>query len=346
MDQVNLEHRFHESFPGKFFLDYSVRKVNDYLSAKNFLTAGEHVTQLEKPGDGNMNLVIRVRTGKRSFIMKQARPWVEKYPHIPAPVERNHVEAEFYMAISTDKTLRLYSPEIIGYDPENFIAIYNDLGPSADFSYLYESGNRLINGEKNDLLTYLSALHQLNCRDFPYNGAMRKLNHDYIFMIPFMEENGLDLDTIQTGLKKASRPYTINHRLKKKLAQLGKVYLEEGPVLIHGDYFPGSWLRSASGIRIIDPEFGFKGFAEFDVGVMIAHLVLARQTPELVNEVLDEYDRPVGFDEGLLAGYTGTEILRRLIGVAQLPLKMDLKEKDRLMQLAEQWIMSSKLEGL
>ena len=43
---------------------------------------------------------LRVQTAERSFILKQSRPWVEKYPAIPAPEERVLVEAAFYEPLS------------------------------------------------------------------------------------------------------------------------------------------------------------------------------------------------------------------------------------------------------
>jgi 5-methylthioribose kinase len=340
----HLRSRFHSIYPEKFFLDYSIGNVNDYLSGRKWLLEKESITTLEKPGEGNMNRVIRVRTNQRSFILKQARPWAEKYPHIPAPVERNHVEAEFFMAVSTDKILRSCSPEVLGYDPDNFIIMFNDLGESVDFTYLYVPGKQLIPDEKERLIGYLSALHHFDCPVFPYNGSMRELNHEYIFMIPFMEDNDLDLDAVQEGLKETSISYTRNRHLKKELKRLGNYYLREGPVLIHGDYFPGSWLKSAAGIKIIDPEFGFKGYGEFDMGVMIAHMAMAQQDQEMVQELLDLYEPPADFDPSLLAGFAGTEILRRLIGVAQLPLSLSLAEKIELMKTAEHWILTSKLE--
>ncbi len=334
-----LKNRFHSFYPGKFFLEYSVEKVNAYLSRRNWLLDAEYVIELEKPGEGNMNLVMRVRTNLRSFILKQARPWVEKYPHIQAPVERNHVESEYFSIISKEPILHSYSPEMLGYDPQNFIVLYRDLGKSADFTYLYEPGKQLLPHEKKDLLNYLSILHHLECPSFPLNASMRKLNHEYIFKIPFMENNGLDLDEIQPGLSLASIPYKKNKPLKKALEDLGNYYLKEGPVLIHGDYFPGSWLKSGSGIKIIDPEFGFKGFAEFDMGVMLAHMMMAEQGNEMLKSILDEYVPPAEYDPRLLSGFAGTEILRRILGVAQLPLSLSLEEKINLMQIAENWIL-------
>ena len=48
----------------------------------------ESITSVVMAGDGNMNLVLRVTTDRQSVIVKQARPWVEKYRDIPAPAER------------------------------------------------------------------------------------------------------------------------------------------------------------------------------------------------------------------------------------------------------------------
>ena len=33
-----------------------------------------------RAGDGNMNCTVRVTTGTGTLIVKQSRPWVEKYP--------------------------------------------------------------------------------------------------------------------------------------------------------------------------------------------------------------------------------------------------------------------------
>jgi len=340
----DLKNRFQHFFPEKYFLDFSIREINEYLTGQNWLLDAEYVQELEKPGEGNMNLVIRVKTNLRSFILKQARPWVEKYPQIAAPVERNQVEAEYFTRISKDPVLHSYTPELMGYDRQNFILVYKDLGNSADFTYVYNKGNHLKTEEIKELIGYLNSLHHLDCPTFPFNRSMRELNHEYIFEFPFIEKNGLDLNKIQSGLMETSLLYKKNKTLKRAIAELGKYYLNEGPVLIHGDYFPGSWLKSASGIKIIDPEFGFKGFAEFDLGVMIAHMMMAKQNKVLIDEIISGYCPPEGFDPRLLAGFSGIEILRRILGVAQLPLSLSLNEKKALMQIGSGWILSGKID--
>jgi 5-methylthioribose kinase len=121
---------------------------------------------------------------------------------------------------------------------------------------------------------------------------------------------------------------------------LGEKYLKKGTKLLHGDFYPGSWLKTASGLKVIDPEFSFLGDAEFDLGVMIAHLKMAKFDSIQIDEIVKEYTNRSTLDLNLLAQYTGVEILRRLIGLAQLPLKLELHEKLQLVEEAAKKIKS------
>ncbi len=93
------------------------------------------------------------------------------------------------------------------------------------------------------------------------------------------------------------------------------------PALLHGDYYPGSWLaHPRKGVMIIDPEFAFVGPPEFDVGVLLAHLLMAGyEQPEIVMQ-LGNYCSPPRFSQLLAWAFAGMEVIRRLLGVAQLPL--------------------------
>ena len=78
---------------------------------------------------------------------------------------------------------------------------------------------------------------------------------------------------------------------------------------------------------MIDPEFGFFGRSEFDLGVMLAHLTLARRPDDLHRQVVATYQASSDFDRALVRAFTGGELLRRLLGLAQLPLAVDLDQK-------------------
>ena len=87
---------FQTLHPGVYFLDASdLSALNDYLAQGQRLHPGETLLGAEKAGEGNMNCTVRVLTSAGSFILKQSRPWLEKYPHIAAPFDRTLVEARF-----------------------------------------------------------------------------------------------------------------------------------------------------------------------------------------------------------------------------------------------------------
>ena len=342
---MDKQRRFREMFPHTFFLNAEEpAALEKYLQKVSWIGPKESVLAMEKPGDGNMNCVYRITTPDRSVILKQARPWVEKYPQIEAPIGRIGVEATYYQTIQHLPELQTYSPGLLGYDADNYMLMMEDLGAGADYTLIYQKGKSLVSGEVESLVDYLNVLYQANERldlsEFPKNKGMRTLNHEHIFRFPYMEENGFDLDTIQLGLQEASLPYKTNAILKEKINSLGEVYLSKGNTLLHGDYYPGSWLKTQQGLKVIDPEFGFVGPAEFDLGVFLAHVWMAQLGNDTSKIIQEKYEAWESLDHKRLAGFVGTEILRRFIGLAQLPLDLELKEKQVLMEKAASAILA------
>lgn len=316
--------------------------LQDYLRRRGWLDAHERIVSLEKPGEGNMNYTLRVTTASRTLIVKQARGYVEKYPTIAAPVERAVIEGRFYQTVQSVPALASYMPQLLDLDEDNHILVLEDLGQASDYTFLYQPGRLISEADALALTAYLSALHRQFRTDQPdpvfANRAMRTLNHEHIFNYPFLADNGFDLDTVQPGLQALAMPYKRNAGLKTVVRQLGERYLANGQTLLHGDYYPGSWLQTASGVQVIDPEFCFYGPAEFDLGVLVAHLLMADQPATVLNAVLTHYEEPTGFDETLRQQFTGVEIMRRLIGLAQLPLHLSIDQKRALLADAQAWL--------
>ncbi len=325
-------------------LDISRSKMLQYLQDKNWMEPYEEVLRLEKPGEGNMNVVVRVVGDTKNLILKQSRNFVNKYPQIPAPIERIGVEREFYKLTLPVSELRKHMPKVIGYDANEHILVLEDLGKGADYTFLYKKETTMAADELEAAVAFLKALHtssfdRATVAGFPDNLALRKLNHEHLFVYPYMENNGFDLDTIQPGLQELAMTYKTDTQLKRGIAQLGNTYLASGPSLLHGDYYPGSWLRVASGFRVIDPEFCFFGPAEYDLGVMLAHLLMAQQPAKDIEQVLVQYGGSA--NRQLTEQIEGMEIVRRLIGLAQLPLDLSLEEKGELLVSASRKIRSN-----
>ena len=257
----------------------ALSEVQELLTRLGWI-GDEHLSCLDIAGEGNMNVVLRAKTEKRSFILKQSRPYVQKYPDIPAPVDRIDVEARYYAALK-ESNISNHLPDILQYSPKHHLLMMNDLGNVQDLTSIYQSKG-LDKASINTLVEIARETHLSQVADFPSNLELRELNHQHIFHLPFIEDNGFSLDSIQPGLADIAKPYQNNHDLTTQIKELGQKYLSEGSHLIHGDYYPGSWLKTLEGVKIIDPEFGFFGPAEFDISVMLAHFKMAQQSCEML----------------------------------------------------------------
>lgn len=313
-----------------------------YLKEQGFISPDEEVINAVKPGEGNMNFVARIYTQQRSIIIKQANPYVQKYPQIPAPIERVFVEAEFYRTIQVYNELASSMPSFMGIDETNHVIALQDLGASTDCTFLYQKGKNLGVTDLNQLVRFLNELHAIpfdQIANYSKNLALRKLNHEHLFIYPFMEDNGFDLDQVQPGLQQIADTYKSDDVFKKKVRELGEIYLSQGNTLVHGDYYPGSWLKTEDGLKIIDPEFSFVGRREMELGIFIAHLKMSEATSEQFDRVISNYQSGKDFDWKMCYQFAGIEIMRRIIGLAQLPLDLTLAEKDTMLKEAHAYII-------
>jgi 5-methylthioribose kinase len=321
-----LVEAFRSRHPHLFFLDPGDRgALEAYLKERGLLRGGSRVLSATKAGEGNMNCTLRAVTTEGSMIIKQSRPWVEKYPQFAAPWDRTIHEAAFYRAISPFHELSRMMPRLLDADPEGRVLVLEDLGDNSDYTGLY-AGEKLEAPEIIRMAAYLSRLHTLIRRGADTgdlaNRDMRQLNHAHLFEVPLRPSNGLDLDSITPGLAEAARSLQADEAYVREVTRLGEaVYLADGDSLLHGDFFPGSLLRTATGPYVIDPEFGFFGRPEMDMGVFLAHLVLSNQPAHLQRLWRAAYEAPEGFDDALMWQLAGVEIMRRLIGYAQLPIQ-------------------------
>lgn len=349
---MSLKDRFLSAAPNAYFVDAAqVGEMTANLRKRGWIAASRSVASVAGAGEGNMNLVLRVQLDDGStFILKQARPWAEKFPSVAAPATRADVEAEYYRRTGAEPLIAARSPRLLQSDPDSHILMLEDLGHGADLSHLYRPGAVLEAAILTALVEYLAVLHRSfqkpACGFVIQNRAMRELNAEHIFRFPFATDTGFNPDAVTPGLTVAAASCRSDEALMARIRALHQRYLADGDTLLHGDYFPGSILQTPMGIKVIDAEFCFFGDAEFDVGVLIAHLMLAAQSEDTIESILTHYARAVSgsaaasFSVARCRHYAGIEILRRLLGLAQLPLALDLAAKLALITRARNWLLS------
>ncbi len=339
----------HPDFP--WLAADDVPAVEAFLRERNWIDPEERAIACGKAGEGNMNLTLRVQTDRRSVILKQARPWVEKYDHIPAPWDRVLYEQGFYQRVKSIPRVAGAMPSLIASDAHARVILLEDLGAANDFTRLYD-GESLKPGDRDALAEFLAALHTATRDDADpefVNREMRLLNHEHMFVVPLAEDNGLELDAFEPGLSAAAEALRSDSAYLECVQETGERYLTDGPCLLHGDYFPGSWLQTPQGVRVIDPEFCFYGDPEFDLGVCLAHLRLAHQPFAEARCFLDRYQALAQGTEVQMrwvARFAGVEVMRRLLGVAQLPIEPSTGARCALLAHSRDALRSSTIEAL
>ena len=329
----------------------NVEQLEGFLASRSWLREGERLLACGKAGEGNMNLVLRLRTDQRTMILKQARPWVEKYAHIEAPWDRSLFEQRFYERVASLPEVAAAMPRLMATDADARVIVMEDLGEAGDFTDLY-SGARIKEEEIRALAQYLRVLHE-GTRSKPdpelANRKMRALNYEHQFVVPLETDSLVDLEIHELWLKEEAGQLRDDGAFCAAVQIAGERYLKEGPCLVHGDYFPGSWLRTDSGPKVIDPEFCFYGDAEYDVGVCLAHLRMSEQDFDFAKAFLAAYVGSVHesrLDMDWVARYAAVEVMRRIIGVAQLPIPPTEGLRARLLKHSRKALMGRSVEEL
>lgn len=328
----------------------AVDLIKRMLQDMQLCTAEDTITSVTKAGEGNMNVVLRVSLADRaqtdrSLIVKQSRPWVAKYPSIQAPEERIVAELDFYRRVQGTADVASALPKLLSSDVERRTIVMEDLGSASDFMSLYASSEDPVETSAvfDQAINWLARLHRV-----PINSSagsevgcdkLRELNHAHLFVIPFQPE-AVDLDSVCVGLQSESNFIREDDKLRAAMITLGQQYLSQGQFLLHGDYYPGSWLKTDAGFRVIDPEFCFAGPVEFDLGVLAAHWIFCGAAAD--RSTIDRVCKAYGdqsTDDRLVGQFAGGELIRRLIGVAQLPLVANLSQRLQWLNAARSLVL-------
>jgi 5-methylthioribose kinase len=298
----------------------------DYLRARGIVAPGARVA-VEKAGDGNINWVRRVRVEGpgRSFIVKQARPALERFPQYQVSTGRLVFE-ERYLARARPFDADGVLPEVYAFDAPNRVLVLEDLGDAERMDRAGARGADL-SGPAARLAGFLGRVHAATRGDESLanafaNDAMRRLHGDHVFALPLRPN---DFPLAPAVAARAAALQADRELVAIADAAYAR-YLEPRGALVHGDVQAANVLLPPSGPKLLDAEIAHVGDPAFDLGTLLAHLVL----PGLVADrpgagaaaagtALDAYRAAGGVGSPAAAfRYAGLELLRRTIGAARV----------------------------
>jgi 5-methylthioribose kinase len=319
-----------------------------YARELGLAAAGEPVT-IGAGGDGNINWVRRVHVGgerPRSFVLKQARPALERFPQYAAPTERLLFEARWFELAGAHDADRI-CPRVLALDAANRVLALEDLSAAERLDVALARGADVA-PQLETLARFLARVHAATAGDDTLparfeNGAMRQLHGDHIFALPY-QANDFGLSP---ALEDAAREARADRALLRAAADAHADYLRPHGELVHADVQAGNVLLTAGGgVKLLDAEIAHVGDAAFDLGTLLAHLALpalARgdDASALVARARAAYRAESACSAATLARaqrYAGLELIRRTIGAARAPAVASDEAGLRVLAAGRGWV--------
>ncbi|WP_250437082.1 S-methyl-5-thioribose kinase [Caballeronia sp. ATUFL_F2_KS9A] len=264
-------------------------------------------------GDGNLNYVYFVtnaKTPQRSVVVKQAPPFLRLVGKT-WPLSCQRMEHEVAALRRFGALCPQHVPKVYHADSKRFLMVMQHLASHRILRQGLMDGTtypRLANHLSSYLahtLFYGSDLFlapdiKKQAASAAVNAELCKITEDLVFTYPFEDHPS---NMYSPALPKAAIERLRTHEpLRIAAADMKWAFMNHAETLLHGDLHTGSIMVNEDETFVIDPEFAFYGPMGFDVGALIANLLLAYFSRDWHGRI-DGRD-PVAYQEWLLEQMT------------------------------------------
>ena len=240
--------------------------------------------RIDEIGDGNVNLIFRVSGPSGQVLVKQAVPYLRCVGESwPLSLRRNFFE---FTALSEHaRVAPELLPKVFAFDESSAAMVMEFLGDHVILRKGVMQGIRYprfadhITDYMAKTLFFTSDLFlsagekKERQRVFCDNIDLCKITEDLIFTDPYRvaEQNRWT----QPWLDATAAAFREDLDLHAAISRLKLKFLNAPEALIHGDLHTGSIMVTEDSTVVIDPEFAFYGPMGFDIGAVIANLLMA-----------------------------------------------------------------------
>lgn len=231
--------------------------VIPYLKEKGYITPEEPAAVTFLPS--NVNFVYRVDTPTKSFVVKQGRESLARFPDVPCSIRRTETE---YRAISVWRTYGNPAavPHALSYDKENNIIIF-----AAAPEHAHILTEDLLKGVVDPLLAQqIAALFARVHKNTLYKKKLAKsFQHSDLFDVKIALFHNAMADAAQ------------RREVKNAIDDLLKSLKKNSIALIHADTNSKNILVWNDQFLLIDYECSHYGDPAIDMGNFLAHYLLS-----------------------------------------------------------------------
>jgi 5-methylthioribose kinase len=262
---------------------FNEEEAKEYALSIPGLFPNNAVLTSKEIGDGNLNLVFHIidEFSGKSIIFKQALPYARVVGESwPLTLDRARIE---YEALSRQRELcPSLVPQVYHYDAVLALTIMEDLSDHVIMRKGLTEGIQYPLFAR-DVATFLAHTLYYNS-DFhlapdvkksevtKYNNPeLCKITEDLVFTDPFYDS---ETNSFNPLIQQDVESIWGDSELKKEIAKLKYSFLTSAQTLLHGDLHTGSIFVTQESTKVIDPEFAYFGPMGFDIGAVIANLLL------------------------------------------------------------------------
>jgi 5-methylthioribose kinase len=236
-------------------LELTAANAVDYLRAQGWVSPGP--IRVEPMGWGVSNVVLRVETPERTFVLKQSRPQLRTRDAWFSDLGRVYREQEV-MEVLHPLLPEPTVPKVLFSDRANYVFAMGHAPAGAQVwkETLLEGRVDLAVGERAGFV--LGRMHEATGRD---TSLVQRFHDPTVFV-------QLRVDPFYRRVQE--------RRPEVAAAVVGVVerMLSVREALCHGDYSPKNMLTHAEGFTLVDYETAYFGDPSMDLGFFLSHLVL------------------------------------------------------------------------
>ncbi|SHK03052.1 S-methyl-5-thioribose kinase [Paramaledivibacter caminithermalis] len=268
----------------KNYYELNEKTVIEYVNNKLDFFAEDAIYECKEIGDGNLNLVFRIRDTKndKSIIVKQALPYVRAAGEDwPLDINRGEIETRI-LKLEHDLTGGLV-PEVYLFDGDMFCMVMEDLYDYKimryglmDFEQYPKFAEQISDFlVKTLLLTSDVVMEHKKKKDGVksfINPELCEITEDLVYTEPF--HIGAR-NNVEESIKEYHETQIVNDKeLALEVAKLKFDFMNNAQALLHGDLHTGSIFVNQNHTKVIDPEFAFYGPMAYDIGALLANLIM------------------------------------------------------------------------
>ena len=253
-------------------LEISIDNSLEYLRRQGWI--GQEPAHVEPLGWGVSNLVLRVVTPEKTFVLKQSRPQLRTRDPWFSDLERVYREQEV-MQVLRPLLPELTVPEVLFTDRDNYVFAMSHA----------PAGSRVW---KETLLSGMVDQAVAERAGFVLGLMHETTGRNHRLIEPFRDH------TVFVQLRVDPFYRRIQERRPEVAAEVGRIagrMLDIKEALCHGDYSPKNILTHDRGFTLVDYETAHFGDPTMDLGFFLSHLILKAVKLDTIRQQFFELTR-------------------------------------------------------